>query len=113
MQRKLITYLILTSYLALFLANIFHFHHLKLNNYNLNEVSEQNKNIYSTIEHSSIQCPVHNTFNNLHFSYLSSKLQAINIFTSREKFSLKSFDFFQSLFFYNTFGLRAPPTYLS
>lgn len=109
MKKKITTYSILISYLALFLANIFHFHYLTLNSFNLNQVSEQSKRNFSLTHHSAFQCPVHNTFNSLHSSDSGSKEHFENIFIQTEKFSLKKSDYAQSLFFFKTFSLRAPP----
>ncbi|WP_041294117.1 hypothetical protein [Ignavibacterium album] len=113
MKKKLTTYVILASYLALFTANIFHFHHISLNNKLINEVSEQKEKLHTFSEHSSIQCPVQNTFNSLH-KFSSLLLQnPVNVYLNDEEFKLTGFSFFQPLFFYNTFSLRAPPNLLT
>ncbi|MEP0862515.1 MAG: hypothetical protein HRF52_13850 [Ignavibacterium sp.] len=113
MKKKLITYLILASYLALFTANIFHFHHISFNNKLINEVSELKEKLYTFSEHSALQCPVQNTFNTLH-KFSSGWLQnSVNVFLNDEEFTITGFSFFQPLFFYNTFSLRAPPNLLT
>lgn len=113
MKKKLITYFILTSYLALFVANIFHYHSINFNNKITDEFSEQSRNSYSLLDHSSLKCPVHSTFNNLHKFHSTWFQNSAELLLTDEEFTLTPFTFFQPLFFYNTFSLRAPPKLLA
>ncbi|WP_407931440.1 hypothetical protein [Ignavibacterium album] len=110
MIKKLITYFILISYLALFTANILHFHHIILNDKSWCEVTEQTRNIYPATNHSALQCPVHNIFTNLHYLYSNYSQNLNDNFSSNEKFSVIRSNIFRSLFFYNSVSLRAPPS---
>lgn len=113
MKKKLTTYFILLSYLALFIANIFHYHSISFNKNYFNEVSEQDNGLYAVTHHSALNCPVQNTFNNLH--NFSSVIQQNSdyIAADNEKQILIKSDFSKSNSSHYTFSLRAPPILLS
>lgn len=113
MKRKVITYFALISYLALFIANIFHFHHIVLKKNYYHEVSELNKSVYLASYHSALNCPVQNTFNNLHNFSLFPQQKSAEIFDFNEKQVLIKSDFPKSISFYYNFSFRAPPFLLS
>ncbi len=112
MKKQIVTYFLLSSYLALFTANIFHFHHINFIIKNVGVIGEVNNNNYQLSYHSAFQCPVHLNFNNLHNSILADKNNFTDNYFTTENYNLIKFSFVQPLYFYTTFSLRAPPSVL-
>lgn len=110
MKKKFITYSVIFSYLALFTANIFHFHHISFNNTKFEVVSEDVLNDNLTSNHPSLQCPVHNSFNSIHTFNLTGYPNFSDIFISPKKINLIKSDFFYNCYFYTSSNLRAPPS---
>lgn len=110
MKKIFITYSVIFSYLALFTANIFHFHHISLNNFKSEVVSEEGLNASLKVNHPSIQCPVHNSFNSIHTFNFTGHPNFSDIFISPKKINLIRSDFFYNFHFYTSSNLRAPPS---
>lgn len=110
MKKKLITYIVIFSYLALFTANIFHFHQISLNNIKSEVVSEKVLIDNLTFNHPSLQCPVHNSFNSIHTYNLTGYPNFSDILISPKKINLIKSNFFYNFHFYTYSNLRAPPT---
>lgn len=110
--KKYIASLIVLSYIALSIANVTHYHNITINNNSSENVSEFQL-VPNVFKHSFFECPIHNTFNNLHnltdlqFPYsLIPFLQVLDI-------SSKSTQSYPLNLICNSISLRAPPELLS
>jgi len=108
---KIISLLLITSYVALFVANVTHYHHINLASVLYQNVFEPQIN-QKAFSHSFFECTIHSTFNNLHnltdlffsnsWSYF---FKSESLITSYQHFHLSG----KKL---NSNQLRAPPKLL-
>ncbi|NWF50781.1 MAG: hypothetical protein HXY49_09595 [Ignavibacteriaceae bacterium] len=109
--RVLIAAFVISGYLALFAANIFHFHKTDLFNQNhfLSEGNDNNvKNQYSLLHSNDIKCVLHNNFISINSFFQDSELDDGLLFICCPIFLKKSEDFVYNINISQTF-LRAPP----
>ncbi|GEM_PF-2950925 len=106
-----IAYLVLISYLALFIAEVSHHHFIQLNSESSFKVSNDYKaNNHYTL-YSEFTCPIHQFFNFLH-NYKVENSQSTLISVKIESISFDS-DNLTPKFFNKSQPFRAPPIVFS
>lgn len=111
--KKYIASFILLSYIALSIANVTHFHRIKIGT-NLSEkyVSEFQL-VQKGFNHSFFECPIINTFNNLH-NLVNFQIDYSVVFLLQEQdISLIKTQSFLKYLIYSSISPRAPPALLS
>jgi hypothetical protein len=109
--RVFITAFVISGYLALFAANIFHFHETDLfnQNHSLSERNDNNAfNPYSLLHTNDFKCVLHNNFISINSFFQDSEFDNGLLFISCPVYLKKSEDFVYNIYFSQTF-LRAPP----
>lgn len=108
---NIIYYFILTSYVALLLANITHYHSVHFNT-NLSPIVSENNLLNRNANHSYFDCPFHITYNNLHNVNLTAQSHQYFLFNESEKLVSLDTESSPLLNVYHSILLRAPPKLL-
>lgn len=108
---NIIYYFILTSYVALLLANITHFHSVHFNT-NIFPIFSENNLLNRNANHSYFDCPFHIIYNNLHNVNLTAQSHQYFLFNETEKLVSLDTESSPLLNVYHSILLRAPPELL-
>lgn len=110
--KKYIAAFILLSYVALSIANVIHYHQIKINT-DLSENVSEFQLVPKGFNHSISLCPIQNTFNSLHNLTISQIAYSNIFFLQTQNISLIKTHFYPSYLIYHSISLRAPPEILS
>lgn len=106
--KKYVATFIVLSYIALSIANVTHYHHIKIFPLLSENVSEF-QIVHKGFNHSFFLCPIQYNFNSLH-NLISSQISFSNIFFLKaQNISLIKTNFYPSYLIYHSISLRAPP----
>lgn len=114
-HKAAISILLFSSYFALFVFNIVHYHKYDINLSNSNLIVE-NTNKGESESHGvniDFQCPVHNNYSSLHNILPYSLSGTPELFFSDERLSLPAAIYFPQNKFLHKNSLRAPPLQFS